>query len=113
MFNLDPDVTANELVEIIKEDEGIRKFTFGEWYNDIDQEIFKYGLDDGSIKMVDLLWVDDFSGVCYYHPQFFISRLFHPTIFILTMSSLDFNPPYFHPGAYNFSGNKKVSDSRN
>ena len=63
MFNLDPDVTANDLVEIIKEDEGIRKFTFGEWYNDIDQEIFKYGLDDGSIKMVDLLWVDDFSGV--------------------------------------------------
>ena len=63
MFNLDPDVTANDLVEIIKEDEGIRKFTFGEWYNDIDQEISKYGLDDGSIKMVDLLWVDDFSGV--------------------------------------------------
>ena len=39
MFNLDPDVTANDLVEIIKEDEGIRKFTFGEWYNDIDQSV--------------------------------------------------------------------------
>ena len=58
---MDPDITANELVDIIKEDEGIHKFTFGEWYNDIDQEIFTYGSDDGSIKMVDLLWVDDFS----------------------------------------------------
>lgn len=58
--NLDPEITADELVEKIKEDEDAQRFIFKEWYNDIDQEIFMYGLDDGSIKIVDLLWVDDF-----------------------------------------------------
>ena len=29
--------------------------------NDIDQEIFVYGSDDGSMKINDLLWVHDFS----------------------------------------------------
>ena len=58
--NLDPDITADELVEKIKQDEDAQKFIFKEWYNDINQEIFMYGLNDGSIKIVDLLWVDDF-----------------------------------------------------
>ena len=58
--NLDPDITADELVEKIKADEDAQRFIFKEWYNDIDQEIFMYGLDDGSIRIVDLLWVDDF-----------------------------------------------------
>ena len=55
--DLDPDITADELVDKIKEDEELDKFNFKEWYNDIDQEIFMY---DGSIRIVDLLWVDDF-----------------------------------------------------
>ena len=59
--DLDPDITANELVEKIKQEEEAQKFTFGKWYNDLDQEIFMYGLDDGSRKIADLLWVDDFS----------------------------------------------------
>ena len=53
--NLDPDITADELVEKIKADEDAQRFIFKEWYNDIDQEIFMYGLDDGSIRIVDLL----------------------------------------------------------
>ena len=53
--NLDPDIRADELVEKIKEDEDAQRFIFKEWYNDIDQEIFMYGLDDGSIRIVDLL----------------------------------------------------------
>ena len=57
---MDPDITADELVEKIKQDEDAQKFIFKEWYNDINQEIFMYGLNDGSIKIVDLLWVDDF-----------------------------------------------------
>ena len=58
---MDPDITAHELVEKIKQEEEAQKFTFGKWYNDLDQEIFMYGLDDGSRKIADLLWVDDFS----------------------------------------------------
>ena len=58
---MDPDITANELVDKIKEDEDADRFTFNEWYNDIDQEIFVYGSDDGSMKIADLLWVQDFS----------------------------------------------------
>ena len=52
---------AHEFVEIIKKEEEAHVFTFGKWYNEIDQEIFIYGLDDGSKKIVDLLLVDDFS----------------------------------------------------
>ena len=37
---LDPDITADELVDKIKEDEDADRFTFNEWLNDIDQEIF-------------------------------------------------------------------------
>ena len=59
--SLEPDITADELVEQIKEDEDADRFTFNEWYNDIDQEIFVYGSDDGSSKIADLLWVHDFS----------------------------------------------------
>ena len=59
--DLYPGITANELVEKIKQEEEAQKFTFGKWYNDLDQEIFMYGLDDGSRKIADLLWVDDFS----------------------------------------------------
>ena len=50
-----PDITADELVDKIKEDEDADRFTFNEWLNDIDQEIFVYGLDDGSMKITDLL----------------------------------------------------------
>ena len=47
-------------MEKIKQDEDAQKFIFKEWYNDINQEIFIYGSNDGSIKIVDLLWVNDF-----------------------------------------------------
>ena len=61
--NLDPDITADELVDKIKEDEELDRFNFKEWYNDIDQKFFVHGLDDGSMKIADLLWVQDFSEV--------------------------------------------------
>ena len=35
-----PDITADELVDKIKEDEDADRFTCNEWLNDIDQEIF-------------------------------------------------------------------------
>ena len=60
---MDPDITADELVDKIKEDEDLDRFNFKEWYNDIDQKFFVYGLDDGSMKIADLLWVQDFSEV--------------------------------------------------
>ena len=34
---LDPDITADELVHKIKEDEDADKFTFNKWLNDVDQ----------------------------------------------------------------------------
>ena len=61
--DLDLDITADELVDKIKEDEELDRFNFKEWYNDIDQKVFVYGLDDGSLKIADLLWVQDFSEV--------------------------------------------------
>ena len=37
---MDPDITADELVDKIKEDEHADRFTFNEWLNDVVQEIF-------------------------------------------------------------------------
>ena len=54
--DLDPDITADELVDKIKEDEELDRFNFKEWYNDIDQKFFVHGLDDGSMKIADLLF---------------------------------------------------------
>ena len=59
--DLDPDLTADQFIEKIMLVEEMQKFTFRKWYNDIDQEIFVYGSDDGSMKIADLLWVHDFS----------------------------------------------------
>ena len=59
---MDPDLTADQFIEKIMLVEEMQKFTFRKWYNNIDQEIFVYGVDDGSKMMADLLWVEDFSN---------------------------------------------------
>ena len=67
---MDADITADQLIKIINDEESAELFPFEAWFNDLDQKIFTVKEDDGSQKVAELLWVQDFSEwhtICLRH----------------------------------------------